>query len=112
MEWLNYHHLFYFWQVVREGGIAAASRRLPRARLAAVVGHGTGMTSQVMLASAELERMTTIEIEPEMLVAEEATTGRGDFSVDHTEHDLGPRGANARRSTAPPPPLASEAMIP
>ena len=28
MEWLNYHHLLYFWTVVREGGIAAASRRL------------------------------------------------------------------------------------
>jgi predicted membrane-bound spermidine synthase len=41
----------------------------PRARLAVVVGHGTGMSSQIMLGSAELERMTTIEIEPEMLVA-------------------------------------------
>lgn len=28
MEWLNYHHLLYFWTVVQEGGIAAASRRL------------------------------------------------------------------------------------
>lgn len=28
MEWLNYHHLFYFWTVVREGSIAAAARRL------------------------------------------------------------------------------------
>lgn len=28
MEWLNYHHLHYFWTVVREGSIAAASRRL------------------------------------------------------------------------------------
>lgn len=28
MEWLNYHHLFYFWTVVREGGIAAAGRKL------------------------------------------------------------------------------------
>jgi LysR family transcriptional activator of nhaA len=28
MEWLNYHHLIYFWTVVREGGIAAASRSL------------------------------------------------------------------------------------
>ena len=28
MEWLNYHHLLYFWTVVEEGGIAAASRRL------------------------------------------------------------------------------------
>ncbi|MFT4516256.1 MAG: LysR family transcriptional activator of nhaA [Planctomycetota bacterium] len=28
MEWLNYHHLFYFWTVAREGSIAAASRQL------------------------------------------------------------------------------------
>ena len=28
MEWLNYHHLFYFWTVVREGGIARAAKRL------------------------------------------------------------------------------------
>lgn len=28
MDWLNYHHLHYFWVVVQEGGIAAASRRL------------------------------------------------------------------------------------
>jgi len=28
MEWLNYHHLLYFWTVVQEGGIAAASRKL------------------------------------------------------------------------------------
>lgn len=28
MEWLNYHHLFYFWTVVREGGVSKASRRL------------------------------------------------------------------------------------
>lgn len=28
MEWLNYHHLLYFWTVAREGSVAAASRRL------------------------------------------------------------------------------------
>lgn len=28
MDWLNYHHLFYFWSVVRAGSIAAACRRL------------------------------------------------------------------------------------
>ncbi len=28
MDWLNYHHLLYFWTVAREGGLAAASRRL------------------------------------------------------------------------------------
>jgi LysR family transcriptional activator of nhaA len=28
MEWLNYHHLLYFWLVVREGGIAQAAAKL------------------------------------------------------------------------------------
>ncbi len=28
MEWLNYHHLFYFWTVARTGSIAAASKEL------------------------------------------------------------------------------------
>ena len=28
MEWLNYHHLFYFWTVVREGSVTAAGRKL------------------------------------------------------------------------------------
>jgi LysR family transcriptional activator of nhaA len=27
-SWLNYHHLLYFWTVVKEGSIAAASKRL------------------------------------------------------------------------------------
>lgn len=28
MEWLNYHHLFYFWTVAKEGSIAKASEKL------------------------------------------------------------------------------------
>lgn len=32
MEWLNYHHLLYFWTVVSEGGIAAAGRKLDVSR--------------------------------------------------------------------------------
>jgi LysR family transcriptional activator of nhaA len=28
MEWLNYHHLFYFWKVVRTGSITRAAREL------------------------------------------------------------------------------------
>lgn len=28
VEWLNYHHLFYFWAVVREGSITRAAARL------------------------------------------------------------------------------------
>jgi LysR family transcriptional activator of nhaA len=32
MEWLNYHHLFYFWNVVKEGTVTAAARVLHLAR--------------------------------------------------------------------------------
>jgi LysR family transcriptional activator of nhaA len=28
MSWLNYHHLYYFWTVAREGGISRAAERL------------------------------------------------------------------------------------
>lgn len=28
MEWLNYHHLYYYWTVMREGSITAASEKL------------------------------------------------------------------------------------
>ncbi len=28
MEWLNYHHLLYFWTVVHEGGVSRAAERL------------------------------------------------------------------------------------
>ncbi|HEX9189669.1 MAG TPA: LysR family transcriptional regulator, partial [Vicinamibacteria bacterium] len=28
MEWLNYHHLLYFWAVAREGGVTRASEHL------------------------------------------------------------------------------------
>ena len=27
MEWMNYHHLFYFWTVVRAGTISKASEQ-------------------------------------------------------------------------------------
>lgn len=28
MDWLNYHHLFYFWMITQEGGLARAATRL------------------------------------------------------------------------------------
>lgn len=39
MEWLNYHHLLYFWAVAREGGLAPAGRvlRLSHATLSAQI---------------------------------------------------------------------------
>lgn len=32
MEWINYHHLFYFWTVMREGSITAACKKLTLAQ--------------------------------------------------------------------------------
>ncbi|MEQ8890040.1 MAG: LysR family transcriptional regulator, partial [Sandaracinaceae bacterium] len=28
MDWLNYHHLFYFWMTVKEGTVTAAAKKL------------------------------------------------------------------------------------
>ncbi len=44
MEWLNYHHLLYFWTVVREGGVLAASRKL-RLRQPTVTGQVRALES-------------------------------------------------------------------
>lgn len=41
----------------------------PAAREAAVIGHGAGMTTHFLLGSEAMERVTTIEIEPEMVQA-------------------------------------------
>jgi spermidine synthase len=41
----------------------------PRAANAAVIGHGSGMSSHVLLGSPHLKEVVTIEIEPEMIEA-------------------------------------------
>lgn len=46
MEWLNYHHLLYFWVVAREGGLAAAGKQLH-------VSHPT-LSAQIHALEAEL----------------------------------------------------------
>ncbi|MBI3179263.1 MAG: LysR family transcriptional regulator, partial [Deltaproteobacteria bacterium] len=28
MEWLNYHHLYYFWMAAKEGGVSRAATKL------------------------------------------------------------------------------------
>ena len=42
---------------------------VPRAQNAAVIGHGSGMSSHVLLGSPQIRNVTTIEIEPEMIRA-------------------------------------------
>ena len=49
-------------------GLVSLAHR-PDARRAAVVGQGSGVTSHVLLGSAALERLVTIEIEPEVMNA-------------------------------------------
>jgi len=49
-----------------------ALAHVPNARLVAVIGQGTGMSSDALLASPVLERLVTIEIEPEMIRASRA----------------------------------------
>ncbi len=49
-----------------------ALAHVPNARLAAVIGQGTGMSSDALLASPLLERLVTIEIEPKMILASRA----------------------------------------
>lgn len=39
----------------------------PDARIAAVIGHGSGMSSHFVLASPTIEELVTVEIEPEMI---------------------------------------------
>ncbi len=50
MDWLNYHHLFYFWNVAKEGTVSAAAEKLHLAR--------TTITSQVR----QFERATGNEL--------------------------------------------------
>jgi spermidine synthase len=49
-----------------------ALAHMPGAKRAAVIGQGSGMTSHALLASPVLERLVTIEIEPEMITASRA----------------------------------------
>lgn len=53
VEWLNYHHLLYFWTVVREGGVARASRVL---RLAQPTVSGQVRALEASLGSPLLQK--------------------------------------------------------
>jgi LysR family transcriptional activator of nhaA len=53
MEWLNYHHLYYFWTVAREGSIARAAETL---RLASPTIHAQIRTLEASLGQPLLVR--------------------------------------------------------
>jgi predicted membrane-bound spermidine synthase len=65
----------------------------PDAQTAAVIGHGSGMTSHFLLASPRIREVVTIEIEPEMIAGSRAAfypanarvfddTARSTFAID------------------------------
>ena len=67
MEWLNYHHLLYFWQVAREGSLSRACARLLLApstvskqihQLEEVLGHPLFVKSGRRLTLTEIGRVT------------------------------------------------------
>ncbi len=53
MEWLNYHHLLYFWTVAREGSVSKASASL---RLAQPTISGQVKTLEDTLGEKLFER--------------------------------------------------------
>jgi spermidine synthase len=58
-----------YWQDEATQVLAAVAimAHAPAARSAAMVGHGSGITGHYLLAKPDLERLVTIEIEPEMI---------------------------------------------
>ena len=65
----------------------------PDAQTAAVIGHGSGMTSHFLVASPQIREVVTIEIEPEMIAGSRAAfypanarvfddTARSTFAID------------------------------
>ena len=46
MDWLNYHHLLYFWTIAKEGGISKAAKKL---HLALVIAISLALTKSALL---------------------------------------------------------------
>ena len=57
MEWLNYHHLLYFWTVVNEGSVTRASEQL-RLAPSTITRSPTSRPSRTADVSTPAQRMT------------------------------------------------------
>ena len=76
MEWLNYHHLLYFWHVAREGGLTPAGRVLLTSR-ATVQLNAAVVSSDV----AEFERALHAGLHRRV------PAGHGLIQLDHGDSD-------------------------
>jgi hypothetical protein len=56
-------------EATQVGLAMVALAHAPRARSVAVVGQGSGMTTEMLLGSSRVERVVTVEIEPEVIPA-------------------------------------------
>jgi LysR family transcriptional regulator, transcriptional activator of nhaA len=62
MEWLNYHHLHYFWVVAREGGLAPAGKVLR-------LSHPT-LSAQIHALEAQLEEKLFVKVGRKLTLTE------------------------------------------
>jgi LysR family transcriptional regulator, transcriptional activator of nhaA len=100
MEWLNYHHLFYFWTVMREGSVTAASKKL---RLSpSTVSTQVGKLEEIL--GGKLFRRVGRDLEP-------TDFGRLIFRYADDIFSLGREMMNTVRGCATKGPLALKAGI-
>src|SRR5258707_8055471 len=92
---LNYHHLLYFWTVLKEGGVSAASKKL---RVAQPTVSGQLRALEQSLGGKLLERRGRRPVPPQV-GAPVSRYPQGVFS--HRPHPFHPPPG---RATPPPPP--------
>ena len=71
-EWLNYHHLFYFWSVAKHGTVAKACEelRLAQPTISAQIARleralGTKLFQRVGRAPQQVDEFLAAEVEPD-----------------------------------------------
>lgn len=93
-EWLNYHHLLYFWMTVKEGGVTSAARRLHVSQ-PTVSGQIRALEEQVGERLVERRGRSVVPTETGRLVFEhaQAVFEAGGHLVDvlHGRAAAGPR---------------------
>jgi LysR family transcriptional regulator, transcriptional activator of nhaA len=100
MEWLNYHHLLYFWVVAREGGLVAAGKVLR-------LSHPT-LSAQIHTLEAQLGEKLFVKVGRKLTLTE---TGRVVFRYADEIFGLGREMVEAVKGRSTGQPLRLEVGI-
>jgi LysR family transcriptional regulator, transcriptional activator of nhaA len=100
MEWLNYHHLLYFWVVAREGGLVAAGKVLR-------LSHPT-LSAQIHTLEAQLGEKLFVKVGRKLALTE---TGRVVFRYADEIFGLGREMVEAVKGRSTGQPLRLEVGI-